>query len=107
MRNISETLRIGYPVVTEGRSFDFFSIISDIQTPLDNTALMFANADEYRNASPLSMLRDRETLSRGRKFYSIAKLNCVKMVNKVTQEILEYETVPEHFAARPLPFAIE
>ncbi|OLS26556.1 MAG: hypothetical protein HeimC3_08750 [Candidatus Heimdallarchaeota archaeon LC_3] len=98
MRNISETLRIGYPVVTEGRTFDFFSIISDIETPLDNTALMFANADEYRNASPLSMLRDRETLSRGRKFYSIAKLNCVKMVNKFTQEISEYETVPEHFA---------
>jgi DNA helicase HerA-like ATPase len=98
MRDISESLRIGFPVITEGSNFDFFSIISDIETPLDNTALMFANADDYRTASPLSMLKDRETLSRGKKFYSIARLNCVKMVNKDNQQILEYETVPEHFA---------
>jgi DNA helicase HerA-like ATPase len=99
MRDISESLRIGFPVITEGSNFDFFSIISDIETPLDNTALMFANADDYRAASPLSMLKDRETLSRGKKFFSIARLNCVKMVNKDNQQILEYETVPEHFAS--------
>ncbi|HKZ41607.1 MAG TPA: ATP-binding protein, partial [Candidatus Hodarchaeales archaeon] len=46
---------------------------------------------------------DRETLTRGRRFYSIAKLNCVKMIDRSTKKILEFETVPGHFS--PTRFA--
>ena len=98
MRGASESLRIGYPVITEGRKFEFFSIVSDVETPLNDTAIMFANVDEYRNASEMFLFKDRTTASRGKKFFSIAKLNCVKMVSKEDYQLLEYETVPEHFA---------
>src|SRR3989304_130648 len=103
LRGLSEGLRVGYPVVTEGLHYNFFSIVGDVETPHDDTVTLFANADKYRGATDMIPLADRETLTRGRGFFSIAKLNCVKMIDRNTKKILEFETVPGHFS--PTRFA--
>ncbi len=94
LRTDSEEVKIGFPAVIEGKKYDFFSIISDIQFPTSNAVTMLANAEKLRNTIPMSTI----DTSRGRTFYSIAELQCVQMIDRSTLKTLEFETLPPYFS---------
>ena len=77
LRTDSEEVKIGFPAVIEGKKYDFFSIISDIQFPVSNAVTMLANAEKLRNTIPMNTI----DTSRGRTFYSLAELQCVQMID--------------------------
>ncbi len=70
LKTDSEEVRIGYPAMVEGKKYDFFSIITDIEFPPSNAVTMLANAEKLRSTIPMQSI---ET-ARGRTFYSIAEL---------------------------------
>ncbi len=94
LRTDSEEVKIGFPAVIEGKKYDFFSIISDIQFPTSNAVTMLANAEKLRNTIPMNTI---ET-SRGRTFYSIAELQCVQMIDREVGKSYNFETLPPYFS---------
>ncbi len=95
LRTDSEEVKIGFPAVIEGKKYDFFSIISDIQFPTSNAVTMLANAEKLRNTIPLNTI----DTSRGRTFYSIAELQCVQMIEQTSGKAFEFETLPPYFSS--------
>ncbi|MHA1993571.1 MAG: ATP-binding protein [Candidatus Hodarchaeales archaeon] len=94
LRTDSEEVKIGFPAVIEGKKYDFFSIISDIQFPTSNAVTMLANAEKLRNTIPLNTI----DTSRGRTFYSIAELQCVQLIDQISGKTFEFETLPPYFS---------
>ncbi|MHA1977469.1 MAG: ATP-binding protein [Candidatus Hodarchaeales archaeon] len=94
LRTESEEVKIGFPAIIEGKKYDFFSIISDIQFPTSNAVTMLANAEKLRNTIPLNSI----DTSRGRTFYSIAELQCVQMIDRISGRTFEFETLPSYFS---------
>ena len=95
LKTDSEEVRIGYPAMVEGKKYDFFSIITDIEFPPSNAVTMLANAEKLRSTIPMQSI---ET-ARGRTFYSIAELQCVQMIDKTTLKTYLFETLPPYFSA--------
>ncbi|MCK5345521.1 MAG: DUF87 domain-containing protein, partial [Candidatus Heimdallarchaeota archaeon] len=95
LRTDSEEVKIGFPAVIEGKKYDFFSIISDIQFPTSNAVTMLANAEKLRNTIPLNTI----DTSRGRTFYSIAELQCIQMIDQISGKAFEFETLPPYFSS--------
>ncbi|MCK4849637.1 MAG: hypothetical protein KAT16_11450, partial [Candidatus Heimdallarchaeota archaeon] len=94
LRTDSEEVKIGFPAVIEGKKYDFFSIISDIQFPTSNAVTMLANAEKLRNTIPMNTI----DTSRGRTFYSIAELQCVQMIDREAGKAYNFETLPPYFS---------
>lgn len=90
----SEEVRIGFPAMVEGKKYDFFCIISDILFPGSNAVTMLANAEKLRNTIPMMNI----DTSRGRTFYSVAELQCVQMIDKITKKTYFFETLPPYFS---------
>jgi hypothetical protein len=95
LRTDSEEVKIGFPAVIEGKKYDFFSIISDIQFPTSNAVTMLANAEKLRNTIPMNTI----DTSRGRSFYSLAELQCVQMIDRKTGKAFNFETLPPYFSS--------
>ncbi|MHA1933584.1 MAG: ATP-binding protein, partial [Promethearchaeota archaeon] len=95
LRTDSEEVKIGFPAVIEGKKYDFFSIISDIQFPTSNAVTMLANAEKLRNTIPMNTI----DTSRGRSFYSLAELQCVQMIDRKTGKAYNFETLPPYFSS--------
>lgn len=89
-----EEVKIGFPAIIEGKRYDFYSIISDLQFPTSNAVTMLANAEKLRNTIPVETI----STSRGRTFYSIADLQCVRMIDKATLKTYQFETLPPYFS---------
>ncbi len=94
LKTDSEEVKIGYPAMVEGKKYDFFCIIGDIEFPTSNAVTMLANAEKLRNTIPMQSI---ET-ARGRTFYSIAELQCVQMIDKTTFKTYLFETLPPYFS---------
>ncbi|MHA1944513.1 MAG: ATP-binding protein [Candidatus Hodarchaeales archaeon] len=94
LRTDSEEVKIGFPAVIEGKKYDFFSIISDIQFPTSNAVTMLANAEKLRNTIPMNTI----DTSRGRTFYSLAELQCVQMIDRESGKSFNFETLPPYFS---------
>ena len=95
LKTDSEEVRIGYPAMVEGKKYDFFCIIADLEFPKSDAVTMLANAEKLRNTIPMQSI---ET-ARGRTFYSIAELQCVQMIDKTTLKTYLFETLPPYFSA--------
>lgn len=95
LKTDSEEVRMGYPCMVEGKKYDFFCIIADICFPSSNAVTMLANAEKLRNTIPMATI---ET-ARGRTFYSVAKLQCVQMLEKSTGKTYLFETLPPYFSS--------
>jgi hypothetical protein len=95
LKEDSEEIRIGYPVVVEGKRFDFYCMLSDICFPSSNAVTMLANAERLRSTIPSSMI---ET-ARGRTFYSVAQLQCLLMIEKTSGKTFQFETLPPYFSS--------
>ncbi|MFX0149748.1 MAG: helicase HerA domain-containing protein, partial [Candidatus Hodarchaeota archaeon] len=94
LKTESEEVRIGYPCMVEGNKYDFFCIIADICFPASNAVTILANAEKLRSTIPMTTI---ET-ARGRTFYSVAELQCVQMIDKVTYRTYLFETLPPYFS---------
>jgi hypothetical protein len=94
LRTDSEEVKIGFPAVIEGKKYDFFSIISDIQFPASNAVTMLANAEKLRNTIPMNSI----DTSRGRTFFSLAELQCVQMIDRESGKSFNFETLPPYFS---------
>ncbi|MFW9853589.1 MAG: ATP-binding protein [Candidatus Thorarchaeota archaeon] len=95
LKEDSEEVRIGYPVVVEGKKFDFYCMLSDICFPGSNAVTMLANAERLRSTIPSSMI---ET-ARGRTFFSTAMLQCLLMIEKTSGKTYQFETLPPYFSS--------
>ncbi|MHA2053942.1 MAG: ATP-binding protein [Candidatus Hodarchaeales archaeon] len=103
LRTDIEEVKIGFPAIIEGKKYDFFSIISDLQFPTSNAVTMLANADKLRNTIPMETI----TTSRGRAFYSIADLQCVCMIDKTSLKTYQFETIPPYFSTGRLASKVD
>jgi len=94
LKTDSEEVRIGYPAMVEGKKYDFFCILADLEFPESNAVTMLANAEKLRSTIPMQSI---ET-ARGRTFYSIAQLQCVQMIDKISLKTYLFETLPPYFS---------
>ncbi|MHA1166182.1 MAG: ATP-binding protein [Candidatus Hodarchaeales archaeon] len=90
----SETVKIGDPLIIEGKYYDYYCIVKDVVFPRNSTVEMLANAEYIKNSFSIDMM---ET-SRGKTFSPIAELNCVQMIDKQTKKNFEFETIPPYFS---------
>lgn len=90
----SEEIKIGYPLMIEGKDFDYFCIIGDIYHRRDPIIDQVANS---RMAEDIIPAISTEGV-RGKPFYSIAKLNCVQIISKHEEKTTNFETIPPFFA---------
>ncbi|MFX1294083.1 MAG: ATP-binding protein [Promethearchaeota archaeon] len=90
----SEEIKIGYPIMVEGNNFDYFCIIGDIYHRTSPIIESIANSLMAEDIIPATNTEG----VRGKPFYSIAKLNCVQIVDKHEEDISNFETIPPFFA---------
>ncbi len=95
LKKESEEVKIGYPVVVEGKRYDYFCIVSDIVFPPTTAVTMLANAEKLRNTLPMQSL----DTARGRTFFSLADLQCVQMIDKSSNKTFKFETLPPYFSS--------
>ncbi|MHA2297232.1 MAG: ATP-binding protein [Candidatus Hodarchaeales archaeon] len=94
MKEDSEEVKIGDPLVIEGKKYDYFCIVRDIVFPRNPTVEMLANADYFKSSFSIDMM---ET-SKGKAFSPVAELNCVQMIERSTKKPLKFETIPPYFS---------
>lgn len=90
----SEEIKIGYPIMIEGKDYDYFCIISDIYHRKDPIIDQIANSRIAEDVIP-SITSEGV---RGKPFYSIAKLNCLQTIANHNKEITNFETIPPFFS---------
>lgn len=90
----SEEIKIGYPIMVEGNDYNYFCIIGDVYHRADPIIESIANSVMAEDIIPAASTEG----VRGKPFYSIAKLNCVQIVNKRSEELSNFETIPPFFA---------
>ncbi|MFW9996355.1 MAG: ATP-binding protein [Candidatus Odinarchaeota archaeon] len=94
LKEDSEEVKIGDPIVIEGKKYDYFCIVRDIVFPRNPTVEMLANAEYFKSSFSIDLM---ET-SKGKAFSPLAELNCVQMIEQATKKPLEFETIPPYFA---------
>ncbi|MFQ6128068.1 MAG: ATP-binding protein [Thermoplasmata archaeon] len=90
-----EDLRIGYPVVVEGRTYDFYCIVHDIVNQSVEIAERLAGSRMRDSIVPLS--ETHEGLG-GRIFYSKANLRPIQLIHRKTRRLSEPQTIPPYFS---------
>lgn len=88
-----EELKIGYPVIVEGKSYNFYCMVHDIVNQPMEIAERLAGSD-LRESLPI----DAHESYGGRLFYSKAKLRAIQMVEKGSGKLWEPETIPPYFS---------
>lgn len=90
-----EGLRIGYPVVVEGRIYDFYCIVHDVVNQSVEIAERLAGSRMRDSIIPLS--ETHEGFS-GRIFYSKANLRPIQLIHRETSRLSEPQTIPPYFS---------
>ncbi|MFQ6106937.1 MAG: ATP-binding protein [Thermoplasmata archaeon] len=90
-----EDLRIGYPVVVEGRTYDFYCIVHDIVNQSVEIAERLAGSRIRDSIVPLG--ETHEGFS-GRIFYSKANLRPIQLIHRETSRLSEPQTIPPYFS---------
>jgi DNA helicase HerA-like ATPase len=89
-----EDLRIGYPVMVEGRRYDFFCIVHDILNETSDIAERLAGSRLRDTIMPADMQEGYG----GPIFYSKALLRPIQLIDKETGRLSEPETIPPYFS---------
>lgn len=90
----AEEIKIGYPLMIEGNDYNYFCIIGDVYHRQDPIIEQMANSKMAEDIIPAISTEG----VRGKPFFSIAKLNCVQIINKHTENTSNFETIPPFFA---------
>ena len=94
----SEEIKIGYPIMVEETDFNYFCIIGDVYHKRDPIIEQVAGSKMAEDVIPVMATEG----VRGKPFYSMAKLNCVQIINRQSEETSSFETIPPFFSkARP------
>lgn len=89
-----EDLRIGYPVVVEGRRYDFYCIVHDIVNETSDIAERLAGSHLRDTIMPADMQEGYG----GPIFYSKALLRPIQLIDRETGRLSEPETIPPYFS---------
>lgn len=89
-----EDLRIGYPVIVEGRRYDFYCLVHDILNETSHIAERLAGSHLRDSIMPAGL---QEGYS-GPLFYSKALLRPIQLIHKETGRLSEPETIPPYFS---------
>lgn len=89
-----EDLRIGYPVIVEGRRYDFYCIVEDIINETSHIAERLAGSRLRTSMMPL----ETQEGYGGPLFYSKAQLRPIQLIEKETGRLSEPETIPPYFS---------
>ncbi len=93
--NNPEDLRIGYPVVVEGRTYYFYCMVHDIVNQSVDIAERLAGSRMRDSIVPLS---DTHEGFSGRIFYSKANLRPIQLIHRGTHKLSEPQTIPPYFS---------
>jgi len=91
-----EELKIGYPVIVEGKDHDFYALVRDIVNQRMDIAERLAGSKYRGETVPLTSLHEGYS---GRIFYSKAQLKVIQLIERGTGKLEEPETIPPYFAA--------
>ncbi len=89
-----EDLRIGYPVIVEGRRYDFYCMVHDIVNEASDIAERLAGSRLRDSIMPADMQEGYG----GPIFYSKALLRPIQLIDKETGRLSEPETIPPYFS---------
>ncbi len=93
-----EELKVGYPVMVEGKTYDFYCFVSNVFTPPVDVVERLAGSNVEALGVPPAAPGPFGPL-----FYVKAQLRPIKLINRVTGLLEEPETIPPYFA--PARFA--
>ncbi|MCJ2520124.1 MAG: ATP-binding protein [Candidatus Thermoplasmatota archaeon] len=89
-----EDLRIGYPVIVEGRQYDFFCLVHDIVNETSDIAERLAGSRLRDSIMPAGYQEGYG----GPIFYSKALLKPIQLIDKEDGHLSEPETIPPYFS---------
>ncbi len=92
-----EDLKVGYPVIVEGKKYDFYCIVKDIYTPSSELIERIACSSYAKLAIPLSAPGLHQGFTGSALFYK-AQLKVVQLIDK-NGKPREVETIPPYFAS--------
>ncbi len=90
-----EDLRIGYPIIVEGNSYEFYCIVEDVVNKNLEIAERLAGSTLRDSIIPSGTTHEGYG---GRIFYSKAVLRPIQLIDKETNELSEAQTIPPYFA---------
>jgi DNA helicase HerA-like ATPase len=90
-----EDLRIGYPIIVEGSSYEFYCIVEDVVNKNMDIAERLAGSALRDSIIPSGTTHEGYG---GRIFYSKAVLRPIQLIEKETNELSEPQTIPPYFA---------
>lgn len=88
-----EDLRIGYPVVVEGKKYDFYCVVHDIFNQSMDIAERLAGSGLKNTIVP----GGHEGYG-GKIFYSKAELRPIQLIDKNSNKLSEPQTIPPYFS---------
>jgi len=90
-----ESLRIGYPVIVEGRTYDFYCLVDDIVNQQMDIAERLAGSDFRDSIVPGGGTHEGYG---GPIFYSKAVLKPIQLIEKESGDLSEPQTIPPYFS---------
>jgi hypothetical protein len=90
-----EELRIGYPVIVEGKIYDFYCIVHNIFNQSMEIAERLAGSTLRDTVIPA---RDTHESYTGRIFYSKAELRPIQLIERGNGNLSEPQTIPPYFS---------
>ena len=92
---VPEELRIAYPVIVEGKRYDFYCLVEDILNEESEVAKQLAGSAIADAVLPTGASDESYG---GPIFYSMAKLRPIQLIDKETGRLSEPQTIPPYFA---------
>jgi hypothetical protein len=94
-----DNLKLGYPIMVDTSRFLYYCMVGRLRYPLNDTVLKFANT-ALTNLIPSTQIEG----VRGKEFYGLADLNCLKIISldengsKLEEDFREFDTIPPVFS---------
>ncbi len=86
-----EDLKVGYPVIIEGKKYDFYCIVKDVYNPSSEIIEKVASVEDVERLMPISMHNPSAIFSR-------ASLRAIQIIDKADNRLCEPETIPQYLA---------
>lgn len=94
-----EELKVGYPVIIEGKNYDFYCIIKDVYSPASELIEKLAGIEkDFSTLVPI-------TEHNPRTIFSKLALRAIQIIDRNTNKIYEPETIPPYLA--PVRMAVK
>ncbi len=90
-----EDLRIGYPIIVEGKTYNFYCLVEDVVNKNLDIAERLAGSALRDSIVPSGTTHEGYG---GRIFYSKAILKPIQLIDKETNDLSDPQTIPPYFA---------